>query len=145
MAVALALSQVREDFHEGAALHSADGAGGEAELAFAVFIEEAFVDELFEEVGVFGLIGVFHHLLQGFEGLFAVLHDELHHLVEAEELVLGGKFISVEFAVEVLHGGIVAWVGLEVCLNPTSTCGALMEKEDCPLSRVSVTFHTLTR
>ena len=50
-----------------------------------------------------GLLGVLHHLLEGFEGLFTMLHDELHHLVEAEELVLGGEFVTVELAVEILH------------------------------------------
>src|SRR5207248_1478664 len=101
---------------QGAALHSADGFGGEPELAFAVFVEEAVLDELFEKLRMLGLLGVLHHLLEGSQGLLAVLHDELHHLVEAEELVLGGEFFAVEFAVEVLHGwGIVAGGGGEVC------------------------------
>jgi hypothetical protein len=32
-----------------------------------------------------------------------MLHDEVHHLVEAEELVLGGEFLTAEFTVKVLH------------------------------------------
>jgi hypothetical protein len=32
-----------------------------------------------------------------------VFHDELHELVEAEELVLGGEFFTVELAVEIFH------------------------------------------
>jgi hypothetical protein len=39
-----------------------------------------------------------------FMRLLAVLHDELHELVEAEELVLGGELLAVVVAVEVLHG-----------------------------------------
>ena len=35
--------------------------------------------------------------------LLAVLQDELHELVEAEQLVLGRKFGPVELAVEVFH------------------------------------------
>jgi len=101
--LALALAEVGEDFHERALLQAADRAGGEAELALAVLVEEAFVEQLFEELGVLGLAGVLHHLLEGLEGLVPVLHDELHHLVEAKELVLGGEFLAVELAVEVLH------------------------------------------
>ena len=34
------------------------------------------------------ILGVVHHLLDGFERLLAMLHDELHELIEPEELVL---------------------------------------------------------
>ncbi len=49
------------------------------------------------------MLWILHHLLEGLHGLLAVLHDELHDLVEAKELVLRGKLAAVEFAVEVLH------------------------------------------
>jgi hypothetical protein len=104
--LALAGAEVGEDLHQRLLLHAADGLGGDAELALAVLVEQAVVDQLLQQVGLFGVAaGVVHHLLDGLEGLLAVLHDELHELVEAEELVLGGELLAVELAVEVLHVG----------------------------------------
>jgi hypothetical protein len=103
VAIARAVAEVGEDFHQGLALHLGDGAGRQAKLPFAVLIEHAILEQLFEHVGLLLVLGVLHHLLDSFEGLVAVLHDELHELVEAEELVLRGEFFAVVFAVEVLH------------------------------------------
>jgi hypothetical protein len=60
---------------------------------------------LLEQVRLLGVGRVLHHLFDGFEGLLPVLHDEVHQLVEVEELVLGGEGFAVEFAVEILHRG----------------------------------------
>ena len=51
-----------------------------------------------------------------FMRLVAVLHDEVHELVEAEEIVLGGEFFAVVFAVEVLHveNILVIWIEIRV-------------------------------
>src|SRR5437667_9197586 len=97
------MTEVGEDFHEGFALHSSDGARGEADFSFAVLVEHALLEKLLEELRLLLVLGVFEHLLDGFEGLLAVLEDELHHLVQAEELIGGGEALAVEFAVEVLH------------------------------------------
>jgi len=103
MPFALAVAEVGKDFHQGLALHFVDGPGGEAELALAVLVEHPVLQELLEQIGLLLVLGLLHHLLDGFERLIAVLHDELHELVEAEELVLGGELLPVELAVEVLH------------------------------------------
>jgi hypothetical protein len=62
---------------------------------------------LLDEIGLILIFGVLEHLLNGFEGLVAVLEDELHELVESEELVLGGEFLAVVFAVGVLHVAVL--------------------------------------
>ena len=103
VAFALALAEVGEDLHQRLALHAADGLGREAQLALAVLVEHALLEELLEHLGLLGVLGVLHHLLDGLQRLLAILHDELHELVEAEELVLRGEFAAVVFAVEVLH------------------------------------------
>ena len=77
--------------------------GREPQPALAVLVEHAVLEQLLEQVGLGLVLGIVHHLLDGLQGLVAVLHDELHELIEAKELVLGGEFFAVVFAVEVLH------------------------------------------
>ena len=48
VAFAGSLAEVGEDFHQRLALHLVDGAGREADLALAVLVEHAFLEELFE-------------------------------------------------------------------------------------------------
>jgi hypothetical protein len=104
----LAGTEVSEDFGQRFSLHFRDGARRQPEAALAVFIEHSVLQKLFEQVGLLLVFRVLRHLLDGLEGLLAVLQDELHQLVKAEELVLRGEFVAVELAVEVLHvGGIV--------------------------------------
>ena len=108
VAFTLALGEVGEDFGEGAALDAVDGAGSEAEFTEGVAVEEALGDELVEELGLLGVLGAFEHLLDGLEGLVAVLGDELEELIGREEVVLGGEFVAIVLGVEGLHaGGIV--------------------------------------
>ena len=59
--------------------------------------------DMLEQVRLGVVLRVLHHLLNGLERLLAVLHDELHELVEPEQLVLGRELLAVELAVEVLH------------------------------------------
>ena len=80
------------------------GARREAKLPLAVLVEHAVFQQLLEHLGLLVVLRILHHLLDGLQGLVAILHDELHQLVEAEQLVLRGKFFAVVFAVEVLHG-----------------------------------------
>jgi hypothetical protein len=103
VAFALAGAEVGEDLHEGLALHLGYGARGEPEVALAILVEHAVLEQLLEQVGLGVVLGVLHHLLDGFEGLVAILHDEVHELVEAKEVVGGGELRPVVFAVEVLH------------------------------------------
>ena len=113
VAFTLALGEVGEDFGEGAALDAVDGAGCEAEFTEGVAVEEALGDELVEELGLLGVLGALEHLLDGLEGLVAVLGDELEELIGREEVVLGGEFGAVVLGVEGLHAdGIVGgeWV-----------------------------------
>ncbi len=45
---ALSLAEIGEDFHEGAFLHAPQRPRGEPELALAVLVEQALLDELLE-------------------------------------------------------------------------------------------------
>ena len=101
--LALALPQVREDLHQGTPLHAGDGPRRQAEFALAVLVEQALLDELLEQLGLGLVLRVLQHLFDRLQGLVAVLHDEVHELVEPEQLVLRGELLPVELAVEVLH------------------------------------------
>ena len=103
VAVALAVFQIGEDFHQRLLLHLVDRTRREAELPFAVFIQHAIFQQLFEQIRLLLVFGILHHLLQRLHGLVAVFHDEFHQLVETEEFVLCGELFTVVFAVEVLH------------------------------------------
>ena len=65
VAVALALAEVGEDFHQGLLLHFLDGPRRQAELALAVLVEHAFFEQLLEQVGLLLVFRVLHHLLDG--------------------------------------------------------------------------------
>ena len=83
---ALASAQVGEDFHQRLALHFGDGPRRQAELALAVFVEHAILEQLLEHFGLGLVLWVLHHLLDRLQCLLAILHDELHELIEAEQL-----------------------------------------------------------
>ena len=81
----------------GLSLHLGNSPGCETKPTLAVFVKHAILEKLLEHVGRGLVFWVVHHLLDGFERLFAMLHDELHQLVHAEELVRSGEFIAVIF------------------------------------------------
>ena len=102
MSIAASLAQVSENFHQRLTLHPPDCAGRQTRLAFSIFVEHSFVEQLLQHFRRF-IVRIIEHLLNGFHRLLAVLHDELHELIEIKEFILGGKFRAVEFAVEVFH------------------------------------------
>ena len=86
MAVARTGAQVRKNFHQRLALHACDRARREAHLALAVLVEHPFLQQLVEHFRLLFIPRLIHHVFNRLHPLLAVLKDELHDLVEAEQL-----------------------------------------------------------